>query len=81
MAIIVHDENQKNIEIKLQLAIGKVANWFKLNKLSLNCGKSKIMHFVTPHQVSNMPDINVVYNEQSIETVQEYKYLGRREVG
>ena len=53
-----------------------MANWFKPNKLSLNCGKSKIMHFGTPYQVANMPDMNVTYNEQSIEVVSEYKYLG-----
>ena len=75
-AIIVQDESVSNIECKLQMAIENVANWFKLNKLSLNCGKSKIMHFGTPYQVANVPDMNIVYNGQSIEVVIEYKYLG-----
>ncbi len=47
-----------------------------MNKLSLNCKKSKTMFFGTKQQVSKTNNIKTHCGGQELEVVQKYKYLG-----
>ena len=52
----------------------KVANWMKVNKLSLNCSKSKAMLFRMPQKLVQYPCIKI--NEERLEFVKEFNFLG-----
>ena len=47
------------ISKNLNLELTKVADWLKLNKLSINIRKSKFMVFHMPQKQVNIPDIEI----------------------
>ena len=65
-------------ELKTQLEsnIKAVANWFKANKLTLNTDKSKFMIFGTNQMCKQFSNITLTFNDQLIERVDVFKYLG-----
>lgn len=66
--------NSSNIDTVLNNELCKISNWLKLNKLSLNCEKTKAMIFHTPQRIITYPKIQV--NGHNIEFVREFNFLG-----
>lgn len=53
----------------------EVTDWFKANKLELNVSKTKCM-LIGSKQLSNMSNVNVFIENNKVEIVEEFKYLG-----
>jgi hypothetical protein len=64
-----HDINQN---INLRLAC--ISDWFKINKLSLNIGKTKYMLFHSPQR--KMPNLNIEINTNKVEKLDHFNFLG-----
>jgi hypothetical protein len=56
--------------------LNHVANWLEANKLTLNVNKTKVMIFGTTHILDRFSNISLSYNNNVIEMVKEFKYLG-----
>ena len=63
-----------NISKNLNLELTKVAEWLKLNKLSINIKKSKFMVFHMPQKQVNIPNIEI--ENIKIEFADEFNFLG-----
>ena len=53
-----------------------VTKWFKLNKLTLNIKKTKLMIFGSQRKLNLVNDVNLVSNGEKIERVDCFRYLG-----
>ena len=53
-----------------------VANWFTSNHLTLNIKKTKLMMFGTWQALSKFKDISLTYDNNDIEIVDKFTYLG-----
>ena len=53
-----------------------IANWFKSNQLALNINKIKLMIFGTRQALSKFKNISLTYDNNNIEVVDKFKYLG-----
>ena len=53
-----------------------VADWFKANKLTLNVDKTKFMIFGSNVMLERFQDMQLMYGNNIIERVDEFKYLG-----
>ena len=62
------------ISKNLNLELTKVADWLKLNKLSINTKKSKFMVFHMPQKQVNIP--NIAIENIKIEFADEFNFLG-----
>ena len=62
------------ISKNLNLELTKVADWLKLNKLSINIKKSKFMVFHMPQKQVNIPNIKI--ENIKIEFADEFNFLG-----
>ena len=62
------------ISKKLNLELTKVADWLKLNKLSINIKESKFMVFHMPQKQVNIPNIEI--ENIKIEFADELFFLG-----
>ena len=62
------------ISKKLNLELIKVADWLKLNKLSINIKQSKFMVFHMPQKQVNIPNIEI--EDIKIEFADEFNFLG-----
>ena len=67
-----HATLQKNMNESLS----KIGHWFENNQLTLNIKKTKFMVFGTQHFLSNFINVNLMYDDTSIERVDKFKYLG-----
>ena len=54
----------------------KIASWFQKNHLTLNVSKTKLMLFGTPQNLSKYQNISFSYDGETIERVDNFKYLG-----
>ena len=63
-----------NISKNLNLKLTKVADWLKLNKLSINIKKSKFMVFHMPQKQVNIPNIEI--ENIKIEFADKFNFLG-----
>jgi hypothetical protein len=63
-----------DLEKEINYELEQINNWFRLNKLSLNCEKTKAMIFHTPQRKIRQP--NIMINNTKIEYVREYNLLG-----
>lgn len=54
----------------------KIAQWFENNQLTLNIKKTKFMIFGTAHSLNNYHNILLKYDNDTIERVDKFKYLG-----
>ena len=61
------------ISKNLNLELTKVADWLKLNKLSINIKKSKLMVFHMPQKQVNIPNIEI--ENIKIEFADEFNFL------
>ena len=74
MCIIVNSSNENEVYEKANNILIKVKNWMKNNKLSINIGKSKYM--VISNKKLSKGEIKISINDEIIEKVTNYKYLG-----
>jgi retron-type reverse transcriptase len=68
--------DSSTLQSKLQCNLSKIADWFKKNNLTLNIKKTKFMVFGTRRVLENFKDVSLYYNNDSIERVDVFKYLG-----
>ena len=66
----------KMVRKKMQCDLVEVERWCKINKLSLNVSKTKIMTFMSDHKRKNSPKFQFYMKGKVIEEVDDYKYLG-----
>ena len=69
-------KNESDLKIQMESCLSKVAEWFQVNKLTLNVEKTKFMIFGTNKMLEKFNDIHLTYNNCEIEKVDEFKYLG-----
>ncbi len=76
MAIYTCGANIEIIQHKLQSDLNNIQNWLLSNKLCLNVKKCKVLKICTPqHRTRNDP-LYISLNNEQLEEVNEYKYLG-----
>ena len=65
---------QQNINKKINNEIEKFNTWLKVNRLSLNLQKTKLMIF--HRKQKHIQNINIVINGMHIERVESFNFLG-----
>ena len=75
-ALTIVAQNRESLETNMNQTLNEVFNWFKVNRLSLNCAKSKIVCFGTVQQLVKCASLNVQCDGVKLEQVSSYKYLG-----
>ena len=73
--IISDNETWSLAQDKMKNYLDKIANWLKLNKLSLNTKKTIFMTFGN-YRDSVPTEISIIIHNQKIERVESCKYLG-----
>lgn len=68
------DEDPLVNAINGQEDLSKLREYFRLNKLTWNVGKTKFMNIHSRRKVS--PNVRLDYDGVSVEEVEEFKYLG-----
>ena len=53
-----------------------MAEWLKTNELTLNVAKIKLVVFGSRTKLRNIPKLNLAMDNEPIEQVTEFKYLG-----
>ena len=69
-------KNKLDLKSQMESCLSKIAEWFKVNKLTLNVEKTKFMVFGTQKMLEKFNDIHLAYHNSDIERVDEFKYLG-----
>ena len=70
----LEDFDSQNTEADMNAELEKVNTWLKLNKLSLNAQKTKLMLFHRKQKHVN--DVNIKIDNTMIEHVQTFNFLG-----
>ena len=63
-----------NTDVLINIELGKVIEWLKINKLSLNKNKSKYMLFHMPKK--EIQNLTLKIDDVNIEMVEEFNFLG-----
>ena len=66
--------NDNDLSTNLNCELQNIDSWLRLNKLSLNCAKTKAMIFHTPQRRVYYPEIKI--NGHDIEFVKKFNFLG-----
>lgn len=64
------------LQSDLQSNLNKIVNWFNKNNLTLNIKKTKFMVFGTRYMLENFENVHLHCNNDSLDRVNEYNYLG-----
>ena len=64
-----------SLQSDLTSSLTSIANWFKVNKLTLNVKKTKLMIFGTNNILKKFENISLTYAKDFIDRVDSYKYL------
>ncbi len=75
-AICIADNNAESMQRRLDRTLETVVKWFNQNKLSANLKETKLMFFGTRTTLQNMDEVKTGIGEETLETVQTFKYLG-----
>ena len=75
-SLLVSSSDPLCLQNSLNLNMCKIASWFQKNHLTLNISKTKLMIFGTPQNLSKYQNISLSYNGETIERVDNFKYLG-----
>ena len=75
-SLLVSSSDPSCLQNSLNHNLCNIANWFRANKLTLNLSKTKLMLFATPYNLNRFNDISLLYDGESIEKVDHFKYLG-----
>ena len=68
--------NNKVVRKNLQCDLNNVEKWCKVNKLSLNVSKTKVMTFMSDHKRKTCPKFKFYMKGKTVDEVDNYKYLG-----
>ena len=68
------DNSSLSLDDSINDELNKFSTWLKVNKLSLNCNKSKAMAFHSPQKQPIYP--NIMINDTKIEYVCSFNFLG-----
>ena len=63
-----------NADVLINIELGKVIEWLKINKLLLNKNKSKYMLFHMPKK--EIQNLTLKIDDVNIEMVEEFNFLG-----
>ena len=74
--LLTSSSDPVTLEFELKQNLDMVANWFKSNQLTLNIKKTKLMMFGTWQNLSKFKNISLTYDDNDIEIVDKFKYLG-----
>ena len=74
--VTIATDNVSDFEPELNETLALLRSLFGMNRLYMNCKKSKAMLFGTKHQIAKMGDLKLHCGNQDIETGITYKYLG-----
>ena len=75
-SLMCKSKNKLDLKSQMESCLSKIAEWFKVNKLTLNVDKTKFMVFGTQKMLEKFNDVNLAYHNSDIERVDEFKYLG-----
>ena len=76
MAFSCHENAPTDLQLKLNADLAAITSWLHDNKLTLNVAKSKFMTIGSRTKLSQFNDIALVANNDRLENVTEFKYLG-----
>ena len=76
MAFYCHENSPTNLQSKLITDLAAITSWLHDNKLTLNVTKSKFMVIGGRNKLSQFNDIALVPNNDQLENVTKFKYLG-----
>jgi len=74
--LLCSSNDPESLQTELNDNLGKIANWFSANKLTLNIKKTKFMVFGNNHNLHKFENISLKYNDDVVERVDSFKYLG-----
>ena len=74
--IIYSSKKPKTIETVINHELKSVVKWLRLNKLSLNAGKTELIFFRSNHHPLNYSKISIKLNGLKLKPVEFIKYLG-----
>ncbi len=75
-SLLCKAKNIDDLKVQLESCLDSVADWFKANKLTLNVDKTKFMIFGSNVILERFQNIQLIYGNNIIERVDEFKYLG-----
>ena len=75
-SLLVNSSDPLCLQNSPNLNMRKIATWFKKNHLALNISKTKLMLFGAPQNLSKYQNISLTYDGETIERVDNFKYLG-----
>ena len=75
-SLLISSSDPLCLQNSLNLNMCKIASWFRKNHLTLNISKTKLMLFGTPQNLSKYQNISLIYDGETIERVDNFKYLG-----
>ena len=70
------DTNFADSVQKLQQDISHLSDWCKENSIFVNASKTKAMVFGGTNRIKNLPDFEIQYDNEPLQIVTSYKYLG-----
>ena len=76
MAFYCHENSPTDLQLKLNADLAAITSWLHDNKLTLNVAKSKFVIIGSRTKLSQFNDIALVANNDRLENVTEFKYLG-----
>ena len=74
--LLCSSDDPDQLQTDLESNLRSIADWFENNHLTLNIKKTKLMIFGTKHVLTNFDNIELNYCGQTIENVNQFKYLG-----
>ena len=74
--LLLNSSDPNALQNDLNSNLGRIADWFQANKLTLNIKKTKLMLFGSKQSLHKFKDVSLIYNGVSIERVEKFKYLG-----
>ena len=74
--IIFNSKKAKTIETVMNTELKEVIKWLRLNKLSLNAGKTELIFFHSPQHKLDYDNIYINFNGIRLKPVNYIKYLG-----
>ncbi len=75
-AILCTSESYLDVILSLRIEMDNVVQWLRLNKLTLNVKKTKLMIFGTQQKLKNIKHSPLYINNEIVENVEIFKYLG-----
>ena len=74
--IMYSGKKLKTIETVVNTELKQVLTWLRLNKLSLNAGKTELIFFHSKKHSFEYDNISIKFNGQKLVPVDQIKYLG-----